>query len=299
VRACLRLLAVLVATLAAVAPAAAESVPVRIVSLAPSATETLFALGVGDRVVGVSDYCDYPPAVSALPRIGSFVTPSVEAIIALEPDLVIGLPSPGNLPAVRTLERAGLRVEIVRPDRLVDVAPTTRRIAALAGVPDAGERLVAKMDAAMAAVRARVATAPRRRVLMVIGRAPLVAVGPESFLGDLLDEARAVNLAPAATEWPHLSVEYVIAADPEVVIDSSMGTEAAYATADFWLRLESLTAVRTGQVHPFRSYRVLRPGPRLAAAFADLARVIHPERWRDGGAGAPSPGAPSPGASLP
>ena len=252
--------------------------PARIVSLAPSVTETLFAMGAGPRVVGVSDFCDYPPEVVELPHIGSFVSPSVEAVLALEPDVVIGNQSPGNLRAVETLRRAGLRVVIVRPTRLVDVPTTTRQIAAAAGTPEAGERLVAQMDREMAAVRARLADAPRRRVLMVVGRTPLVAVGPGSFLGDLVAEARADNVVASGGAWPRLSVEFVIAADPEVIIDSGMGTEEG-ASGDFWLRLESVAAVRAERVHPFLSYRVLRQGPRLPAAFADLARVIHPERW--------------------
>jgi iron complex transport system substrate-binding protein len=114
---------------------------------------------------------------------------------------------------------------------------------------------------------------------MVIGRDPLIAVGDGSFLGELLAAARAVNVAPPRTVWPHLNVEFVIAADPEIVIDSSMGSEESAAGAQFWGRYPSLAAVRTGRVHPFRSYRALRPGPRLPAAFEDLARLIHPERW--------------------
>jgi len=255
------------------------AVPQRIVSLAPAVTETLFALGVGERVVAVSDFCDYPAAARRLPSVGSFLSPSVEAVLGLEPDLVIGNESPGNRPAVETLRRAGLRVAIVRPRRLADVPKATRRIARLVGEPEAGERLVARMERDMEAVRARLAGAPRRRTLMVVGREPLVAVGHGSFLGELLDEAGAENVAPADGLWPRLGIESVIAADPEVVIDSSMGSEEGRGGSAFWERLGSVAAVRAGRVHPFRSYRVLRPGPRLPGAFADLARLIHPERW--------------------
>jgi iron complex transport system substrate-binding protein len=113
---------------------------------------------------------------------------------------------------------------------------------------------------------------------MVVGQSPLVAVGSGTYLGEMLVEAGATNVAPAGGAWPRLGIEYVIAADPEVVIDSSMGTEQS-ATPEFWTRIGSLTAVREGRVYPFRSFHVLRPGPRLPTAFADLARLIHPERW--------------------
>lgn len=252
--------------------------PARIVSLAPSVTETLFALGAGPRVVAVSDYCDYPPEVLTLPKIGSFVTPSIEAIVAQRPDVVIGAPSPGNHEAVMALQRLGIRVVAPDPEHLRGLPDAIRGIAAAAGVPDAGDRLVADIERGMDAVRHRVAAMPERRVLMAIGRDPLVAVGSTSFLGELLVEARAINVAPAGP-WPHVNVEYVVAQDPEVIIDSSMGTEQT-AAAGFWERFPSLAAVREGRVYAFRSMRVLRPGPRLPQAFEDLARLIHPEAWR-------------------
>jgi iron complex transport system substrate-binding protein len=230
-------------------------------------------------VVAVSDYCDYPPQAAALPRIGSFLVPNVEAIIALRPDVVIGTPSPGNHEAVAMLRRLGIRVEIDDPEHLSDLPRVTRMIAAAAGVPAEGERLVASIERDLDAVRERVAGAPFRRVLMVVGQDPLIAVGHTSFLGELLAAARATNVAPPQAVWPHLNVEFVIAADPEIVIDSSMGSEDGRASTAFWSRFSSLAAVREGHVYPFKSYRVLRPGPRLPAAFADLARLVHPERW--------------------
>jgi iron complex transport system substrate-binding protein len=260
-------------------PSPGTAPPKRIVSLAPSVTETLFALGIGDRVVAVSDFCDYPPAVKRLPRVGSFNAPSVEAVLGQRPDLVIGTPSPGNHERVLTMRRLGLQVEIVDPERLADLPVVTRRIAAVAGVPEAGERLVATMTREMDAVRARVAGAPKPRTLMLVGQDPLIAVGPESFLGEMLVAAGAVNVAPTGESWPRLNLEVVIAADPEVIIDCSMGTEAGTATLGFWTRFPSLAAVRTGRVHPFRSFEALRPGPRLAIALEELARVLHPDRF--------------------
>ncbi len=267
----------------AAGPSAAGQAPVappaRIVSLAPSVTETLFALGAGARVVAVSTFCDYPPEVRSLPKIGSFVAPSVEAIIAQRPDVVIGAPSPGNHEAALTLERLGIPVEAPDPEHLAAMPEVIRRIAAAAGVPQEGERLVARIEREMQAVRRRVAGLPPRRVLMAVGQDPLVAVGDTSFLGELLAEAGAVNVAPPGSAWPRVTLEYVVARDPEVIIDTSMGTEEQ-GGAGFWQRLPSLAAVRDGRVHAFRSDRLLRPGPRLPAGFADLARLIHPEAWR-------------------
>jgi iron complex transport system substrate-binding protein len=262
------------------APSPRPALPARIVSLAPSITETLFALGAGARVVAVSDYCDYPPEVTRLPRVGSFNAPNVEAVLAARPDVVIGAPSPGNHENVLTMRRLGIRVEIVDPERLADLPAVTRTIAAVAGVPEAGERLVATMAREMDAVRAKVAGAPKPRVMMLVGQDPLIAVGPESFLGEMLVEAGAVNLAPKGEAWPRLNLEVVIAADPEVIVDCSMGTEAGTATLAYWTRFPSITAVQTKRVYPFRSFEALRPGPRLAVALEELARVLHPDRFR-------------------
>ncbi len=273
------MLLALAATAHASAPTPAAR-PARIVSLAPSVTETLFALGVGDRVVAVSDYCDYPPEATRLPRVGSFNAPSVETVLGQRPDVVIGLPTPGNHEHVLAMRRLGLRVEIVDPEKLADLPLVTRRIAAVAGVPEAGERLVAAMAGQMDAVRTRVAGAPKPRTLMLVGQDPLIAVGPESFLGEMLVAAGAANVAPAGEAWPRLNVEVVIAADPEVIVDCSMGTEAGRATMAYWTRFPSLTAVKNERVLPFRSLVALRPGPRLPAAFEELARLLHPERWR-------------------
>ena len=258
---------------------APQARPARIVSLAPSITETLFALGVGDRVVAVSDFCDYPPEVKRLPRVGSFNAPSVEAVLGQRPDLVLATPSPGNHESVLAMQRLGVRVEVVDPARLADLPRVTGRIAEVAGVPEAGDRLVAAMARDMDEVRARIAGAEKPRVLMLVGQDPLVAVGPGSFLGELLAEAGAVNVAPAGESWPRLNVEVVIAANPDVIIDLSMGTEAGTAIADYWTRFPSIAAVRAGRVYPFRSLEALRPGPRLPQALAELARMLHPERF--------------------
>ena len=150
----------------------------RIVSLAPSVTEILFALGVGDRVVGVSTHCDHPRTVAGIDRIGTFLSPNVERILTKEPDLIIGVPSPGNRTSVETLERLGLRVMIVDPNGVAEIFATIRAIAGAVGVPEAGERLVGEITQEMERVTSRVAETPPRRVLMLVGRKPFIAVGP-------------------------------------------------------------------------------------------------------------------------
>jgi iron complex transport system substrate-binding protein len=255
----------------------------RIVSLAPSVTETVFALGMGDALVGVSVYCDYPPAAQRIERVGNFLTPNIEAIVAKHPDVVIAVPSPGNRNPVETLRRLGLKVVVVEPNTIAEIEDSLVTIGQAIGREAEGRALAASIETRMAAIRARLADAPRRKVLMVVGQTPLIAVGSGLFQDELISMARGINLAaPAGGRWPRLSVEFVIAAAPEVIIDTTMGNEeraGAGAALAFWGTFHTLPAVRQHRVYGFKAYQLLRPGPRLPEALESIARFVHPERF--------------------
>jgi iron complex transport system substrate-binding protein len=267
---------------AAVSTASAAQ-PMRIISLAPSVTETIFALGLGDQLVGVSVYCDYPPEAERLDRVGTFLTPNVEAIVAKRPDVIIAVPSPGNQGSVQVLRRLGLKVVIVDPNSVTRIKESLVTIGRELDHEAAARALVARIDAQIAHVQARLAGAPARKVLMVVGQTPLIAVGRGTFQDELIRMAHGNNLAAAAGgSWPRLSIEFAIAAAPEVIIDTSMGNEeqagAAPAMA-FWQGFPTIPAVHDGHVYGYRAYQVLRPGPRIGEAFEAIARFIHPERF--------------------
>jgi iron complex transport system substrate-binding protein len=263
-------------------PAAVHAVePQRIISLAPSVTETLFALGAGDSVVGVSTYCDYPPEVAKIKRVGSFLTPNVEEIVALRPDLIIGVPSPGNEDPVKTLQSLGLKVVIVEGDTVRQMRESIDTIGQAIGRPAAGRHLIEQIDARMDAIQERVREAPARRVLMAVGQKPLVAVGSGMFQDELIRMAGGINVAGGTgLAWPHLNIEVVIAWAPEVIIDATMGTEENAHALDFWRQFPSLPAVREQRLYGYRSYQLLRPGPRIPDALDTIARTIHPERFQ-------------------
>src|SRR2546428_3654019 len=134
-------------------PPAAPTPPARVVSLAPSITEIVYALGAGDRLVGVCAQCDYPPAAARLPRVGGYLVPSVEAVVAARPDVVLVVPSPGNRDAVRAVEQAGVRVVVVQDRTLADLWASMRAVAATLGRGEAGEHLVADVQGQLEAVR--------------------------------------------------------------------------------------------------------------------------------------------------
>lgn len=251
----------------------------RIVSLAPSVTETLFALGAGGEVVGVSTYCDYPPEAAKIDKVGTFLSPSEEVILAKRPDLLIAVPSPGNRDTVLALERLGLKVLVVDPTTIEGTRRSIVEIGAAVGREREAEALVARLDGEIAAVREKVAAAPKPRVLMVVGHTPLVAVGRGNYLDELIGLAGGRNIAAdAGGEWPHLSLELVLAQAPAVIIDTSMGTEeGAGQGGAFWRELTTLPAVRDGRVYSYRDDSLLRPGPRFPLALVRLAGILHPD----------------------
>lgn len=259
----------------------------RVVSLAPSVTETIFAVGGGDRLVAVSTYCDHPPEAAELPRAGSYLQPSVETIVGLEPDVVIGVPTPGNRAAVEHLRRLGIEVVVVSEDTLADTWEAMRTVGRVLGRPDRAEALVTSVQGEIAAVRAAAAGKPRRRVLFVVGHDPLVVAGEGLFLDELIEAVGGRNVgALDRGMWPRLSLETVVAAAPEVIIDGAMGTEASpereKSLRRWWETYRSVPAVRDGHVRAQRSNALLRPGPRLGEAARELFELVHGDGGTEG-----------------
>jgi len=264
-----------------VASPAHPAVPMRIVSLAPSVTETLFALNAGPSVVGVSDYCDYPPEVRSLPRVGSFLTPNLEAIIAARPTLVIGLGLSSDIRQIRALKSMGYPVLLVRDGSLEEIDNSIEAVGARIGRESEAHRLVARIRAQIAAVRERLATVKSERALMLVGHQPMVAVGRGTYLDELLRIAQAEHIAaPANGEWPHLSMEYIIAMRPEVILDGSMGNDPS-SSSTFWEKYPTIPAVREHRVFGYPENPILHSGPRVGQSLETIARMIHPEAWLD------------------
>jgi iron complex transport system substrate-binding protein len=257
----------------------------RIVSLAPSLTEILFAIGAGDRLVGVCNFCDHPPEVARVPRVGTFTTPSTEAILTAQPDLLLAARGPATMGAVEAVRRLGVEVLVVEDSTLGAVWAAIDTMGARTGRVAAAAELAAAMRGRFDAIRTRLAGVPRRRVLMVVGQTPLVVAGGGTFVDELIEMAGGTNVAgDSAQAWPRLSLEAVLARAPEVIIDSALSHEEG-AEPGLWGRFSSLPAVRDGRVYPYGSFDALRGGPRLADAAEEFARLIHPERYRaDNGA---------------
>jgi iron complex transport system substrate-binding protein len=263
---------------------ALRAAPARIVSLAPNMTEILFALGAGPRVVGVTRFCDYPAEAKALPKIGGFLDPSLEAVAALRPDLVVGVPNSNNRTVVERLGEIGIPVLLVEANRLEDVYGLIREVGRAVGLPAPAEGVVASMQAEIAATTRAVRGAPRTRVLFAYGRDPLIVAGPGSFADELLRLAGAQNIVrEGRARYPTYSIERVLKLAPDVLIDSSMSRGGAapslQSLREKWDRFTSLPAVKSGRLYWLDPQLFARPGPRLAEALSALARLLHPTRF--------------------
>jgi len=257
--------------------------PGRIIALTPALTETLFALGLGDKVVGVTAWSDYPPQAKGLPQIGSYVAPNLERILELAPQLVLASRD-GNPPElIAQLSGLGVAVYVVAPDDPLALPATLEALGRVCGAPQAGRRLAEGLRRDYAAVAARLAGVQPRPTLMVIGSSPLITAGEGSLTNRLLVMAGGHNIAQGLPgRWPTLSLEKVVEAQPEVVVLSTMerGMDRDRVMA-YWRNLPGL-AERPGlRVVYIDSDIIDRAGPRLGQGLMALARLIHPERFAE------------------
>jgi iron complex transport system substrate-binding protein len=268
---------IMITLAASLAHGASTNDPRKVVSLAPSVTETLFALGFGNVLVGVTTHCDYPEEARKIPKIGGFTSPSLEVIVAKQPDLVIGVSSATDPMKAREMERLGLKVVLISLASVSDILNSIKSLAVLLGNPGAGEQLAQRITQQFEGVKRRVAPAPRRRTLLAVGSRPLVAVGGKNFIDELITAAGGENIAGrAAQPWLNLPDEYIVAKAPQVIIEAGMGSDRS-AAAKRWTDLKSIPAVKQRRVYSYPSDKILRPGPRIGEGLEEIARLVHPE----------------------
>jgi iron complex transport system substrate-binding protein len=259
---------------ALLAAAAHADPPHRIVSMNPSFTRILVALGARGAIVGVDEFsARAEPSVAALPRVGGLYSSSLEAVVALEPDLVVLLPTLEQRDFQTRLAGLGLPVLALDPVGFDDVLATIRELGRRVGREDAATARVAAIERKRDAVRRAVAGRPPIRTVLVLQREPLFVVGRGSFLDDMLGIAGARNLGASLGEtWPRASLEWLIAEAPEVILDSDADATPA---REHWGRWPSLPAVAKGRVVPVDPGEITLPGPDLDRALEALARALH------------------------
>jgi iron complex transport system substrate-binding protein len=260
---------------------AIEEVPQRIVSFGPSITEILFALGLGEKVVGVDDFSDYPAEAQSKPKIGNAYSPSIENLVALEPDLVFTVE---HEQLNSQLEALGIKFLILDPKDIDSIFKDIELVGEVTGTEREAEKLVGDMQDTINHILDLVEGAPKVKVLFIIDATDMTmpwTAGPGSFIDALITMAGGENIAAEApSAWAQLSIEEVVSADPDVIIIQTMTggvptvTIEALEAHPVWGEMK---AVIQGNVFLIDGDLVSRPGPRIVQGLEELAEIIHPE----------------------
>ena len=255
--------------------------PARIVSLVPSVTELIFALGGEARLAGRTDFCDFPAAAAQKPSVGGMVAPNLEAIAALRADLVIGTSAGNRQETFQQLERLGLPVYVVAVERVAHVRDLAVRVGELTGRQDAVAPFLARFDERIAAVRRAVATLRAPRVLYVLWPEPLIVPGRRAIITELIQLAGGHSITgDVDAEYPRYSLEAVAAAAPDIILLANTGSRTVAINREKWERLASLPAIKGNRLHSVPGDLLHRYGPRMVEGLEQLARAIHPEAFK-------------------
>lgn len=257
--------------------------PRRVVALAPSITEIVFALGQQARLQGVSRFSDFPPAAENLPKVGSYIQLDVERIVALQPDLCIGIKDGNPLVVVEQLENLGIPVFAVNPVDLESAMLSIEAIADLLQAVPKGRKIVSDMRRRIQMVAETTARAINRpRVFVQIGVSPIVSVGDGTFINQLITLAGGANVAAGPNPYPRFSREQVISLAPEVLVISSMARATVFEQVKAeWMQWPAIPAVRNHAVFIAPTNIFDRPTPRLVDGLEQMARYIHPQLFQE------------------
>ncbi len=262
-----------------------EKVPQTIISIAPSNTEILFALGLGDQVVAVTDYCDYPAEAKEKTSLGSYITPSMEDIVAISPDLILAT-SVHEEEVISALEKIGMTVLALDPKTMDEVMESIALVGQVTGRQEEAAQVVSGMRARVKAVTDKtnnLADTERPRVFYAVWYEPLMSAGAETFQDDLIGIAGGNNVAGNLTGWITIGLETVVEADPEVMIAGvnfiNIG-DLNYQFIETEPRLRDTQARLNNRVFEVDSDLVSRTGPRIVDGLEKLAQFIHPELFK-------------------
>lgn len=257
--------------------------PQRMVALAPSITEIIFALGQEHRLKGVTMHSDHPDSAQKLPKVGSYVRLDLEKIVALNPDLCIAVKDGNPKKVIERLEDLKIPVYAVDPRNLETVMDTLREIGGLLHANESAEKLIRNMELRIQRVKTRVSkSAHTPGIFFQIGISPIVSVGTDTFIHEIIVLAGGKNLAAGPVSYPRFSREQVISLSPDILIITPMTGSAAFEKVKAqWSRWPVIPAVQKGCIHLADPNLFDRPSPRLVDALELLSRLIHPELFKE------------------
>jgi len=253
--------------------------PRRIVPLAPSLTEILYYLGLGDSVVGVTNHCNYPPEAARKPKVGSYINLNVERIVSLAPDLVVGTVDGNEKIVVDILEQAGIPVYVVNPRNVREAVETIALLGKVCAMEEKGKSLAQALSARVNHVVEKTVRLKKPLVFLQIHLHPIMTVNSRTIHHDLIRLAGGKNMAAEEPiTYPRISLEEIIRRQPEIIFISSMERSGRFEKEkEEWLKWTSIPAVKNGRVHLIDSDLIDRPSPRVVEGLENMARLIHPE----------------------
>jgi iron complex transport system substrate-binding protein len=258
----------------------------RIVSMAPSLTEILFALGFDREIVGVTIFSDYPPAAAEKPKVGSFWQPNIEAVVAARPNLVMTLGFGQQKDIAERLKRIGYNTLAVNIEKVSDLFPAIGKIAAATGRQHQADDLAGGIKDKLNALSALVGALPKVRVLWVVQRVPLRVAGRDTFVNEMIELAGGENaMGRTVHKYPPIGAEQVIACGADVIIEPAMGREDLDAQREqalmHWSKFRNLPAVRDNRIYVIRGDTTSRLGPRLYEGAETIARCLRPHLFEN------------------
>ncbi len=257
---------------------AVTSNPQRIISLAPNVTEILFALGLGDRIAGVTGYCDFPEAAKTKEKIGDTLNPNLERIISLKPDLVVVSTASQLENLTRKLDQLAIPVYVTNPRSVREVTVSIRKLGEVTGAVDRAMAIADEMERRISAVEGRVKGLPEPLVLYVLQTGPLITAGRNTFINDLIVLAGGRSISGDETaDYPQFSRETVIARAPEVIVAPASHGSELVKESDLRRDFAVTPAIRAGRIVRVNPDLVDRPGPRIVEGLENLARGLHPQ----------------------
>lgn len=253
----------------------------RIVSLKPNITEILFALGAGDRIVGVTSYCDRPPEAQKLPKVADYIHVDTEKTLLLKPDLILGSTENASQKEVNFLESRGVKVALFPFATLKDLMSSLAAIGKLLDAAPEADRILATMRSELEDLKARAKDRPRLKALFVVGADPLVVAGSGNFFDDAAEYLAVTNVAgQSRLHYPTFSTEALIRSAPEVILELTMGSEQSASREErrrWWARFGSIPAVKNGRVY-FMDIERMRAVPGLPSFLGDIFLILHGEK---------------------
>jgi iron complex transport system substrate-binding protein len=259
----------------------------RIVSMAPNVTEMLFAIDLDNEIVGVTDYCNYPESARSKTKIGGYYNPNIEVILSLSPDLIVATPDGYSKERIEKLDQSGIPVFIVNPLKIDDMLESIILLGRITGKEETASQVVEDMRSRITAIKYEVSQIPmqkRIKVFYEIGEDPLVTVGPDNFVNDLITTAGGINVAAdAPSSWPVYSVEAVIMKNPDVILTapSTMSSSDKNSQAIKWNKYRTVSAVVSDKIYAVDPDIMLRSGPRVVDGLEKLYLLFYQDESSD------------------